>query len=264
MPMLNPFLSLVGAGPGDPEMITLKAVNTIRRADVILYDALVNESLLHHARPGAIIRFVGKRYGCHALSQQEINHLIVEMAMAHGHVVRLKGGDPFVFGRAVEEITAARDHGIGVEVIPGISSAIAVPASQFIPLTCRGISESFWVTTGTTRSGDISGDIALAARSTATVVILMAMSKLSEIMELFAAHGKQDTPVAIIQDGTTAHQKMVTGTVTDIAWRATAAGMSNPAIIVVGAVVNLHALLTTTAVQQLNNHLVHEERQTGL
>ncbi|MGO4288375.1 uroporphyrinogen-III C-methyltransferase [Chitinophaga sp. RAB17] len=260
-----PSLSLVGAGPGDPEMITLKAINTIRQADVILYDALVNESLLAYAAPGAIIRFVGKRYGCHALSQQEINLLIVEMANAHGHVVRLKGGDPFVFGRAVEEIQTARQHGIKVSIIPGISSAIAVPASQMIPLTCRGIAEGFWVTTGTTSSGDISGDIELAARSTATVVILMAMSKLEGIMELFAKQGKSDTPVAIIQNGTTPQQQMVIGTVKDIVWRVQAAGMGNPAIIVVGEVVKLHAILADETLQQLqNSDIIHEERQSGL
>ena len=126
-------------------------------------------------------------------------------------VVRLKGGDPFVFGRAMEEIEAARNAGIEVEVIPGISSALAVPASQMIPLTCRGINESFWVTTGTTQSGEISADIRLAAQSSATVIILMAMSKLETIMEIFAEHGKRETPVAIIQDGTTDKEKMVIG-----------------------------------------------------
>ena len=239
----KPFLSLVGAGPGDPEMITLKAINAIRKADVILYDALVNESLLDYARQGAVTRFVGKRYGCHTLSQEEINTLIIEMARAHGHVVRLKGGDPFVFGRAVEEILAARQHGIDVEIIPGISSAVAVPASLMIPLTCRGTAESFWVTTGTTSSGNISGDIELAARSTATIVILMAMSKLEGIMHIFEQQGKRNTPVAIIQDGTTPRQKIITGSVHDIVWRAQAAGMSNPAIIIVGEVVNMQALL---------------------
>jgi len=258
MPVPDPFLSLVGAGPGDPEMITLKAINIIRQADVILYDALVNESLLSYAKPGAVIQFVGKRYGCHALSQQEINHLIVEMARAYGHVVRLKGGDPFVFGRAVEEIKVARQEGIGVAIVPGISSAVAVPSSLMIPLTCKGVAESFWVTTGTTSSGDISKDIALAAQSTATVVILMAMSKLEAIMEIFTMHGRAETPVAIIQDGTTPQEKMVTGCVKDIVWRARNAGMGNPAIIVVGEVVNLQVLLTTATVQQLQ---IQEERQ---
>ncbi|MDQ6813561.1 MAG: SAM-dependent methyltransferase, partial [Bacteroidota bacterium] len=125
-------------------------------------------------------------------------------------------------------------------VIPGISSALAVPASQMIPLTCRGINESFWVTTGTTQSGEISTDIRLAAQSTATVIMLMAMSKLETIMEIFAECGKSETPVAIIQDGTTDKEKMVIGKVKDIYYRAQHAQITNPAIIMVGQVVNLH------------------------
>jgi uroporphyrin-III C-methyltransferase len=248
--MSIPRLSLVGAGPGDPELITLKAIKTLQQADVILYDALANDALLSYAKPGAITRFVGKRYGCHALSQQEINHLIIEYAQAHGHVVRLKGGDPFVFGRAQEEIEAAREAGIPVQVIPGISSAVAVPAAQMIPLTCRGINESFWVTTGTTQSGDVSADIKLAAQSSATVIILMAMSKLETIMEIFAGYGKSDTPVAIIQDGTTPKEKMVTGTVRDIVFKAQYAGLGNPAVIMVGEVVRLHLPLLQQQVQR--------------
>ena len=242
-------LSLVGAGPGDPELITLKAINAIAAADVILYDALANDTLLKYASPVSIKRFVGKRYGCHALSQQEINLLIVEYACSHGHVVRLKGGDPFVFGRAQEEIVAARASGIEVEVIPGISSAIAVPASQMIPLTCRGINESFWVTTGTTQSGEISTDIRLAAQSSATVVILMAMSKLEAIMEIFSENGKKDTPVAIIQDGTTPKEKIVIGSVKDIFFKAQYAQLANPAIIIIGEVVNLHPSQLKTIVE---------------
>jgi uroporphyrin-III C-methyltransferase len=238
--MKKQLISLVGAGPGDPELITLKAIKAIRSADVILYDALANDALLEYASKNAVKMFVGKRFGCHALSQQEINHVIIEYARSHGRVVRLKGGDPFVFGRAMEEIEAAREAGIEVEVIPGISSALAVPASQMIPLTCRGINESFWVTTGTTQSGEISGDIKLAAQSSATVIILMAMSKLEAIMEIFAEHGKSETPVAIIQDGTTDKEKMVIGKVKDVFYRAQYEGLSNPAIIMIGEVVRLH------------------------
>lgn len=252
--MSIPLLSLVGAGPGDPELITLKAIRAIEKADVILYDALANEALLAYAQPKAIKRFVGKRYGCHALSQEEINILIIEYAISHGHVVRLKGGDPFVFGRAQEEIDAARQAGIEVLVIPGISSALAVPAMQMIPLTNRGIAESFWVTTGTTRSGDISGDIKLAAQSSATVIILMAMSKLEGIMDIFREFGKQDTPVAIIQNGTTPEEKWVIGSVKDILFKAEFAGITNPAIIVVGEVVNLHPSLLKEKLQRQTNH----------
>ncbi len=237
------MLSLVGAGPGDPELITLKAVKVLASADVILYDALVNEALLEHA-PRAIKVFVGKRYGCHTLSQQEINNLIIDYAHSYKRIVRLKGGDPFVFGRAQEEIEAAHLAGIDVEVIPGISSALAVPASKMIPLTCRGINESFWVTTGTTQSGDISPDIAIAASSSATVIILMAMSKLEPIMEIFSRSGRGETPVAIIQEGTTKNEQSVFGRVKDIVYRSQYAGLSNPAIIIIGEVVNLHATLS--------------------
>ena len=252
--MATPILSLVGAGPGDPELITLKAVKVIAAAAVILYDALANEDLLKYAAPHAIKQFVGKRYGCHALSQQEINMLIIEYAHSHGNVVRLKGGDPFVFGRAQEEIAAARTAGIAVQVIPGISSAIAVPASQMIPLTCRGVNESFWVTTGTTQSGDISSDIKLAAQSSATVIILMAMSKLEAIMDIFMANGKSDTPVAIIQDGTTIKEKMVIGKVKDIVFKSQYSGLTNPAIIIIGEVVKFHPSNFKEAVQSHFNY----------
>ena len=251
---MNPLLSLVGAGPGDPELITLKAINTLKKAEVVLYDALANEELLKYCKKGAVKKFVGKRFGCHALSQSEINNIIIEYVFSHGHVVRLKGGDPFVFGRAQEEINVAREAGIEVEVIPGISSAIAVPASQMIPLTCRGINESFWVTTGTTQSGEVSGDIQLAARSSATVVILMAMSKLEAIMDIFSEAGKCDTPVAIIQDGTTDKEKIVIGTVKDIFYKAQYARITNPAIIMVGEVVSLHPPLIKTATVSLRNN----------
>lgn len=238
--MNEPFLSLVGAGPGDPELITLKAIKAIQTSDVILYDALANKTLLNYASPQTITRFVGKRFGCHELSQKEINELIIQYAYSHGRVVRLKGGDPFVFGRAMEEIEVARNSGIQVEVIPGISSAIAVPSRQMIPLTCRGISESFWVTTGTTQSGNISPDIKLAAQSTATIIILMAMSKLETIMEIFSYYGKNETSVAIIQDGTTNKEKIVIGKVKDIFFKSQYSKITNPAIIIVGEVVNLH------------------------
>lgn len=239
--MQKPLLSLVGAGPGDPELITLKAIRTIASANVILYDALVNKELLEYASSTAIKKFVGKRFGCHSLSQQEINNQIIEYAFSHGRVVRLKGGDPFVFGRAHEEIEVAKKAGIEVEVIPGISSALAIPASVMIPLTCRGVNESFWVTTGTTQSGEISKDIKLAAQSSATVVILMAMSKLEAIMDIFISNGKADTPVAIVQDGTTQKEKMVIGTVKDILFRSQYAELTNPAIIIVGEVVKFHS-----------------------
>ncbi|WP_298715632.1 uroporphyrinogen-III C-methyltransferase [Chitinophaga sp.] len=241
--MLQPMLSLVGAGPGDPDLITLKAIKTLRAADVILYDALACEELLQYARPGALCLSVGKRAGRHAVPQDEINRLIVHYAISHGHVVRLKGGDPFLFGRAEEEIRAAREAGIPVNTIPGITSAIAAPSSQGIPLTARGLHESCWITTGTTRSGTISSDIALAAQSTATIVILMGMCHLREIMDIFRANGKAATPAAIIQSATTTEERCVTGCVDDIAEAAEAAGLGSPAVIIIGETVRLHPSL---------------------
>ncbi|MBL7697762.1 MAG: uroporphyrinogen-III C-methyltransferase [Chitinophagaceae bacterium] len=238
-------LYLVGGGPGDPDLITMKAVKILREAEVIIYDALANPTLLDYCSASAIKIFAGKRMGCHYLSQEEINQLIVDHGRMYTTVVRLKGGDPFVFGRAHEEMNAARSAGMKVEVIPGVSSSTAAPASQMIPLTCRGINESFWVTTGTTKSGDISPDIAHAAKSTATVVILMAMSRLEPIMDIFAAAGKEDTPVAIIQNATATNEKCVIGTVRDIVHRAAYEQMSNPAVIVVGEVVSLRTAFTS-------------------
>ncbi|HEX7755577.1 MAG TPA: uroporphyrinogen-III C-methyltransferase [Niabella sp.] len=239
-------LILIGAGPGDPELITLKAIRVLQEADVILYDALANEALLLHAPNTAVKQFVGKRFGCHALSQQEINDLILEYRQHYKNIVRLKGGDPFVFGRAQEEIDVAIAAGMQVEVIPGISSALAVPASEMIPLTCRGVNESFWVVTGTTRSGELSKDIALAAQSSATVVLLMAMSKLESIVDIFIEAGKGETAAVIIQNGTRPDAKMVTGKVKDIARRAQHSGLGNPAVILIGEVVNLNRELAGT------------------
>jgi uroporphyrin-III C-methyltransferase len=261
---MRTLLQLIGAGPGDPELITLKAIKAIQQAEVILYDALVNKALLDHAQKKAIKKFVGKRFGCHMLSQEEINDLIIDFSKRYKRIVRLKGGDPFVFGRAVEEIQAAKEHGIRVEVIPGISSALAVPASQLIPLTARGINESFWVTTGTTRLGKISEDIKLAAQSTATVVILMAMNKLEEIMEIFSRYGKSETPVAIIQDGTTTEARMITGTVRDIYFKAQFAEFSNPAVIVVGEVVRLQSSLLQEIVTEIFSPHEADKPHTGL
>ena len=230
-------LTVVGAGPGDVELITLKAIKALEGAAVVLYDALVNVDLLKYA-PNAEKIFVGKRKGCYAYQQEQINDLIVSRAKSHGHVVRLKGGDPFVFGRGAEEMEFAAEKGVDVAVVPGISSSLSVAANQHIPVTKRGSSESFWVITGTTKEHKLSKDIALAAKSSATVVILMGMSKLSEIVTLFTEEGKAKTPVAVIQDGTTKREKIGIGTVASIEAKVTEQQLSNPAIIVIGEVVH--------------------------
>jgi uroporphyrin-III C-methyltransferase len=233
----QPRLTLVGAGPGDPELITLKAVNALKAADIVLYDALVSEEILDLIPSTIPVMPVGKRAGSHSFAQEEINTLIVEFAYLYGHVVRLKGGDPFVFGRGMEEIEIAVKNGIETAVVPGISSAFAVPASMDIPVTARGVSESFWVVTGTTSAGEVSSDLKLAAQSTATVIVLMGLNKIVEIMEIYTALGRSNTPVAVIQNGTLHSQQSVVGTVSSIVDMVTQEKIASPAVIIIGDVV---------------------------
>jgi uroporphyrin-III C-methyltransferase len=254
MRLSRPKLTVVGAGPGDVDLITLKAIKALKSANVVLYDALVNKELLEYVNKKAELIFVGKRRGCYKYQQEQINDLIVARANSHGHVVRLKGGDPFIFGRGAEEMEFAASHQIEVAVVPGISSSLAVPAYQNIPLTKRGSAESFWVITGTTKQHKISGDVKLAAKSNATVVVLMGMSKLPQIVALFQKEGKQDLPVAIIQEGTTSREKVGIGTVNTILNVVKEQELSNPAIIVLGDVVNHRAILQS--VQQENTKAI--------
>ena len=235
----DPKITLVGAGPGDPELITVKGLKALQTADVVLYDALSNPALLAEAPANALKVYVGKRANKHRYKQEEINLMLVQYAFSHGHVVRLKGGDPFIFGRGHEELEYVESFGIEAHVVPGISSSISVPELQGVPLTRRGINESFWVITGTTSSGEISKDIALAAQSSATVVILMGMRKLEEISRLFIAQGKGITPAMIIQNGSLPTEQMVHGTVSTISKLVQEEGLGAPAIIVIGEVVDL-------------------------
>ena len=216
----------------------MKGLKTIQQADVILYDALVSTELLDYAPVGCKKIYVGKRKGHKEFPQEEINQLIVFYAIRYRCVVRLKGGDPNVFGRGHEEMEYARRRGISVEMISGISSVLAAPAAAGIPLTKRGINESFWVITGTLSSGEMSNDISLAARSTATVVILMGMTHLQKIAGLFQQFRSLEEPVALIQQATTAHQRIVIGTAGDIVQRGIDSNVSSPAVIVIGKVVN--------------------------
>jgi uroporphyrin-III C-methyltransferase len=235
--MIEPKVTLVGAGPGDPDLLTIKGAKALAEANVVLYDALANDELLSFAPKKALKIFVGKRKGQHEYSQDQINQLIVDNALTYGHVVRLKGGDPFIFGRGSEEIEYIESFGIPTFVVPGITSAIAVPAYQGISLTKRGTSESFWVITGTTSDRNLSNDVALAAQSSATVVILMGMSKLSQIVALFQKESKGETPIAIIQNGTTPNEKIGVGTIDTIQEVVVKQNLSSPAIIVIGEVV---------------------------
>jgi uroporphyrin-III C-methyltransferase len=243
MSAIIPKLTIVGAGPGDVDLITLKAIKVIESADVILYDALINQALLEYAKSETELIFVGKRKGCYAFQQEQINELIVAKANEKGHVVRLKGGDPFIFGRGAEEIDYVRPFGLETYVVPGISSSAAVPAYQGIPLTKRGASESFWVITGTTKNHKLSEDVALAAKSTATVVILMGMGKLGEIVQIFSKERKEDKAIAIIQNGTRDNEKVAIATINTIEPLVEEKQLANPAIIIIGDVVRERAVL---------------------
>jgi uroporphyrin-III C-methyltransferase len=231
-----PKLIVVGAGPGDPELISLKGIKALQLADVVMYDALVSEDLLQHA-PNALKIFCGKRAGQHYMKQAQINEGIVEHAKKYGTVVRLKGGDPFVFGRGKEEVDYAEQHGLETQIIPGISSATALATLQKIPLTRRGITDSAWITTGTTSCGKLSEDIELAAQSSATVVILMGVGKLREIVDVFRKYKNAAHPVAIIQNGTLPDEKIIKSDLAGIAAAAEQNQVSSPAIIIIGEVV---------------------------
>ncbi len=244
-------ISIVGAGPGDIDLLTVKAYKAIQKADVILYDALINEEMLNLTKVDCQKIYVGKRAGEHSYPQDEINIMMVQYAYSYGHVVRLKGGDPFVFGRGHEEINYADSFDIETEIIPGISSCIAVPELQKVPLTRRGVNESFWVLTACTRTGDLSNDIKIAAQSTATAVILMGMKKLPLIVAEFTKNGKAATPVMIIQNGSLENEKYALGTVENIIDKVKQEGIGTPAIIVIGEVVSLHPELNL-AVEKIN------------
>ena len=237
---INPKLTLVGAGPGDIELITIKGLNALKKADVVLYDALVNEELLKAAPKNSLKIYVGKRNNQHSYTQDQINSLIIDLAFTHGHVVRLKGGDPFVFGRGQEEIDYAYAFNIETEVVPGISSSIGVPALSGIPVTHRGASESFWVITGTTKENKLSQDVLLAAKTNATVIILMGLSKLKEITEIFQKENKGNAAVAIIQNGSLPDQKIALGIIDTIVNVSEKENIKAPAVIVIGEVVKQH------------------------
>ena len=238
MQLLNKgHICLVGAGPGDPDLITIKGLKAIQNADVILYDALINPRLLDH-NPVAKKIFVGKRRGYAQKTQEEINQLLVQFAFDQKKIVRLKGGDPLIFGRACEELSYAELMGIKTSVVPGISSYTGIAAQHQIPLTKRAVSESLWVTTGHTCEGVVSSDIKFAAQSSATIVVLMGMRFLKEIIATFAQHKPGNYPVAIIQNGTTKAEKVVVGTLETIEELVYQNSMANPANIIFGPAVH--------------------------
>ncbi|HEX7229552.1 MAG TPA: uroporphyrinogen-III C-methyltransferase [Candidatus Binatia bacterium] len=234
---------LVGAGPGDPGLLTVRGLERLRAADVVVYDQLVNPAILAEASETATKIYVGKQAGHHCAAQSDINRILIECARQGSQVVRLKGGDPFVFGRGGEEAAALADSVIPFEIVPGVSSAVAVPAYAGIPLTHRAIASSFAVVTGhPARSANSSVQWANLARAVDTLVILMGVKNLPGIVADLRAGGiSRETPAAVIRQGTTLEQESVIGTLENIVERA--AHFQSPAVIVVGDVVQLNEQL---------------------
>ena len=240
------YVYFIGAGPGDRGLISQKGLECLKKAQVIIYDNLASPALLNEAREDALLIYAGKRAGSHYMKQEEISRLIVSYARKGYTVARLKGGDVFIFGRGGEEGLALREAGIDFEVIPGISSSYSVPAYQGIPVTHRGLASSFHVITGHedgTKSREAL-DYATLAKEEGTLVFLMGLKNLPDIAARLMEHGKDPkTPAAVLESGTTARQRMASGTLENIADIARNEGIRTPAITVVGSVVSLHEAL---------------------
>ncbi|ONH23645.1 uroporphyrinogen-III C-methyltransferase [Pseudofrankia asymbiotica] len=236
------WVALVGGGPGAPDLITVRGLNLLRRADVVVVDRLAPRELLADLRPEVEVVDAGKGPHGHNLAQDEINELLVERARRGLRVVRLKGGDPFLFGRGGEEALACAAAGVPCEVVPGVTSAVAVPALTGIPVTHRGVTQDLAIVSGhvdPSHPGSTSNWDALAA-GPGTVVVLMGIGALAEISSELVKRGRPaSTPVAVIHAGTTTRQQVVTGTLADIAAAVAAAGLRSPAVIVIGEVVTL-------------------------
>ena len=232
---------LIGAGPGDPELLTLKAARALREADVILHDDLVEPAVLDHARPEARRVYVGKRGGCRSTPQAFIEKLMVRLARRGQVVARLKGGDPFVFGRGGEELLALRAAGIEVEVASGVTAGIAAPAALGIPVTHREVARGVAFVTGHTRDG-VAPDWSILAKSGLTLVVYMGIATLADIVAGLRAGGMPaDTPAAAIQDATRTNARDLRTTLGRLQAEVAAAGIGSPAVLVIGAVCDLAA-----------------------
>lgn len=237
---------LIGAGPGDYKLITLKGIECIQKADVVLYDRLASPQLLKFAREDAELIYVGKAPNNHAYTQEEINQLLVKKGLEGKVVARLKGGDPLVFGRGGEEAKELRENGISFEIVPGITSAISVPAYAGIPVTHRNVSSSFHVITGNEdpTKEEKSVDYEALAKLEGTLIFLMGVKNLDKICQSLIKYGQSpERPVAVIMRGTTTEQKKTIGTLKDIHEKVMKNGLKNPSIIIVGEVVNLSPIL---------------------
>ena len=235
---------LVGAGPGDPELLTLRAVHLLQQTDVIVYDHLVSSAVLDFVSPTAERIFAGKRRNEHTMRQEQINALLVKLAIEGKQVVRLKGGDPFIFGRGGEELQALAAHGVAFEVVPGVTAASGVSCYAGIPLTHRDYAQSCLFVTGHLQDGTADLDWPSLVRPRQTVVIYMGLGGLPEICHQMMQHGAAPTlPIAVVQDGSIATQKVVIGTLADMPERVAQAGLKSPCLTIIGDVVKLHDAL---------------------
>jgi uroporphyrin-III C-methyltransferase len=236
---------LVGAGPGDPKLLTLKAVEVLRNAEVVVYDRLISEAILEFAAKDAEKIYVGKSSEKHAFSQQEINELLVALALDGKRVVRLKGGDPFVFGRGGEEAEALVENGVAFQVVPGVTSAVAVPAYSGIPVTHRDYASSFAVVTGhQAADAEKPVDWRRLADSVGTLVVLMGVGSLESTIKSLTETGLSSSmPVAVIEWGTTDKQQVLVAKLGTVVEAATTKGVKPPAVIVIGKVVDLGSKL---------------------
>ena len=249
MKTIHPKIVLVGAGPGDPELLTVKGLKALKEARVIVYDALVDPRLLQEAAQAQHV-FVGKRKGIKALEQNEINALLVQKALVYGNVVRLKGGDSFVFGRGWEELEYAAQRGVDVEVVPGIASSISVPALAGVPVTHRQLATGFHVLTGTLSDGSFNTDIAQAATLNSTLVVLMGLNQVDKIVAAYKAAGKYDQAIAIISKGSWEEQTKIVGEIHSIEALVNKYKPQTPAIVVIGEVVRLEDALIRKQVEK--------------
>jgi uroporphyrin-III C-methyltransferase / precorrin-2 dehydrogenase / sirohydrochlorin ferrochelatase len=242
-------VSLVGGGPGDPELLTRKAVARLRGADLVLYDALIDPRVLRFARRAQKF-FVGKRAGRHALAQTEINALLIRAARRGRRVVRLKGGDPFVFGRGGEEALALRSAGISFDIVPGVTNAVAAPALAGIPVTHRGVSSAFLVVSGHDDKTFASAVQGLPANAV-TIVVLMGLGRSAPIAwELIERGWRRSTPAAIVVDASRRDQQVWRGTLDDLASERTDLAIGGPGTIVVGDVAALNLMGAADAVEE--------------
>ena len=235
---------LVGAGPGDPDLLTFRALRLMQKADVVLYDNLVSKPILEMARRDAERIFVGKRRGNHTLPQEEINELLVRLAKDGKRVLRLKGGDPFIFGRGGEEIEKLAENKINFQVVPGITAASGVSTYAGIPLTHRDHAQSCVFVTGHLKDGSMDLDWGLLARPKQTIVVYMGLHGLGILCAQLVAHGlPATTPIAIVQQGTTQNQRVVSGTLATLPQNTEVAQLQAPTLIIVGGVVSLREKL---------------------